>query len=61
VRIGIMIAIVGIKTRSIISARVSDKSVRREVKKLATWGAGIFSLLFPFPPSTAPSSRWNPN
>jgi len=39
---GIMIAIVGIKTRSIISARVADKAVRAEVKKLATWGAIIF-------------------
>jgi len=39
---GIMIALVGIKTRSIISARVSDREVRKEVKKLATWGAVIF-------------------
>jgi len=39
---GVMIAIVGIKTRSIISARVPDPLVRKEVKKLATWGAVIF-------------------
>jgi len=38
----IMIAFVGIKTRSIISARVADKAVRHEVKKLATWGGIIF-------------------
>lgn len=39
---GIMICFVGIKTRSIISARVSNPAVRKEVKKLATWGAVIF-------------------
>lgn len=39
---GIMIAFVGFKTRSIISARVSDQAVRKEVKKLATWGGIIF-------------------
>jgi len=39
---GIMIAAVGHKTRSIISARVSDPIVRKDVKRLATWGAVIF-------------------
>jgi len=44
--IGIMIVFVGVKTRSIISARVANKEIRAEVKKLATWGAGM--ALFPF-------------
>ncbi|TVY29219.1 Alkaline ceramidase [Lachnellula hyalina] len=39
---GVMIAAIGIKTRSIISARVSDPIVRADVKSLATWGAAIF-------------------
>jgi len=39
---GLMIAIVGIKTRSIISTRVSSPSIRAEVTKLATYGAIIF-------------------
>jgi dihydroceramidase len=39
---GIMICLVGIKTRSIIAARIPDPSVRKEVKRLATWGAIIF-------------------
>ncbi|TVY41881.1 Alkaline ceramidase [Lachnellula occidentalis] len=39
---GVMIAAIGIKTRSIISARVSDPIVRKDVKSLATWGAAIF-------------------
>ncbi|PBP19980.1 hypothetical protein BUE80_DR009213 [Diplocarpon rosae] len=38
----IMIILVGERTRSIISARVEDPAVAKEVKKLATWGAGIF-------------------
>jgi dihydroceramidase len=37
-----MICLVGIQTRSIISARISDLSVRKDVKKLATWGAIVF-------------------
>src|SRR6266487_5373060 len=37
---GVMIAIVGFKTRSIISKRVQDKVVRTEVKKVTTWGGG---------------------
>ena len=37
-----MIAIVGVKTRSIISARVLDPVIKKEVKNLATWGAIIF-------------------
>lgn len=39
---GIMIAIVGIKTRSIISQRVSNLEVRKEVTKLVTWGGVTF-------------------
>ena len=39
---GVMIVAVGIKTRSIISHRVSDQAVRREVRKLATWGSVFF-------------------
>ncbi|KAL3424080.1 alkaline phytoceramidase [Phlyctema vagabunda] len=39
---GVMIAVVGAKTRSIISSRVSDVVVRAEVRKLATWGAILF-------------------
>lgn len=41
---GIMIVLVGAKTRSIIGARVSDKAVRRDVKRLATWGTGMLSF-----------------
>jgi dihydroceramidase len=37
-----MIAIIGLKTRSIISARVSNPQVRHEVHKLTTWGSIIF-------------------
>jgi dihydroceramidase len=37
---GIMIALVGIKTRMIISERVKDSEVRREVRKLCSWGGG---------------------
>jgi dihydroceramidase len=39
---GIMICAVGIQTRSIISARIPNPSVRKDVKKLATWGAVVF-------------------
>jgi len=39
---GVMIAIIGLKTRSIISARVSNPLVRHEVHKLTTWGSIIF-------------------
>jgi len=39
---GIMICLVGIQTRSIISHRVLDPAVRKEVTKLATWGGIIF-------------------
>ncbi|KAI6711330.1 hypothetical protein JHW43_006160 [Diplocarpon mali] len=38
----IMIILVGGKTRSIITARVEDPAVAKEVKNLAAWGAGIF-------------------
>ncbi|KAL2071737.1 hypothetical protein VTL71DRAFT_12972 [Oculimacula yallundae] len=37
-----MIAVVGIKTRAIISTRVEDRAVAKEVRKLATWGGVIF-------------------
>ncbi|KAH6714718.1 ceramidase [Leptodontidium sp. MPI-SDFR-AT-0119] len=37
-----MIVIVGLKTRSIISMRVKDLIVAKEVRKLATWGGVIF-------------------
>jgi dihydroceramidase len=37
---GVMIALIGIKTRSIIARRVQDKVVRKEVFKLCTWGGG---------------------
>lgn len=49
-----MIAAIGIKTRSIITARVSDPIVRKDVKSLATWGAGIYPILLilPIPPHT---------
>jgi hypothetical protein len=43
-----MIVAVGIKTRSIIKTRVPDPRLRKQLRKLATWGAG------PFPPSTIP-------
>jgi dihydroceramidase len=39
---GIMICVVGNQTRSIIGARISDKAVRKDVRKLATWGAVVF-------------------
>lgn len=42
IRPGIMIAIVGIKTRSLITTRVPDHAIRHEVQNLATWGAVIF-------------------
>ena len=42
---GVMIALVGIKTRSIIAQRVPDQVVRKEVTRLCAWGAGNLSLL----------------
>lgn len=42
-----MIAAVGIKTRTIINARVSDQAVRKDVKRLATWGGGTYLTSFP--------------
>jgi len=42
---GIMIFVVGVKTRMIIGARVKNKEVRAEVRKLATWGSGKLFLL----------------
>jgi len=38
----IMIALVGIKTRLVIAERVKDEVVKREVRKLCTWGGVIF-------------------
>ncbi|KAL5331084.1 hypothetical protein ACEPPN_000613 [Leptodophora sp. 'Broadleaf-Isolate-01'] len=40
----VMIVIVGLKTRSIISMRVKDLIVAKEVRKLATWG-GVIALV----------------
>lgn len=40
----IMIAIVGIKTRSIINARVIDPVVQKDVQLLTAWGGGRFPL-----------------
>jgi dihydroceramidase len=45
---GVMIALIGIKTRSIIARRVQDKVVRKEVFKLCTWGGGKFPVPFQF-------------
>ncbi|CAG8983185.1 hypothetical protein HYALB_00004012 [Hymenoscyphus albidus] len=39
---GIMIAVVGLKTRSIINARVTDPAVRKDVRLLTAWGGLIF-------------------
>ncbi len=39
---GILVTIVGIKVRYVISERVTDPRVRREVSKLTTWGSGMF-------------------
>jgi dihydroceramidase len=39
---GIMICLVGIQTRSIIHARILDQAVRKEITKVAAWGAVIF-------------------
>lgn len=43
----IMIVLVGIQTRSIISHRVSDPVVKKEVRKVVTWGSGM-SITSPF-------------
>ncbi|KAE9378362.1 alkaline phytoceramidase [Stipitochalara longipes BDJ] len=39
---GLMIAIIGLKTRSIISSRVSNPAIKAQVFKLCTWGSIIF-------------------
>ena len=39
---GIMIALIGIQTRSIIGARIPDPAVRKEVITLTTWSGVIF-------------------
>jgi len=36
---GVMIAIIGIKTRMVIKARILDPAVKKEVLKLCTWGS----------------------
>jgi len=38
-----MIVIVALKTRAIISVRVEDPAVAKEVRKLATWGGGVLA------------------
>ncbi|PVH85176.1 alkaline phytoceramidase [Cadophora sp. DSE1049] len=38
----VMIVIVGMKTRAIISVRVEDPAVAKEVRRLAIWGGVIF-------------------
>ena len=40
---GILVTIIGVKTRSVIAERVTDPRVRREVSKLTTWGSGMLS------------------
>jgi dihydroceramidase len=37
---GVMVVLVGLQTRSIISHRVADPDVKKEVRKLVTWGSG---------------------
>ncbi|KFY28983.1 hypothetical protein V493_02621 [Pseudogymnoascus sp. VKM F-4281 (FW-2241)] len=39
---GVMVVLVGLKTRSIISHRVEDPVVKKEVRKLVWWGSAIF-------------------
>lgn len=41
---GVMVVLVGTKTRSIISHRVEDPAVKKEVRKLVRWGSGMSSL-----------------
>ena len=45
---GIMVATIGVRTRSLIRTRISSPSLRREVTKLSIWGAGRFFPLNPF-------------
>lgn len=45
---GIMIIIVGVKTRSIINKNVSDPFVKAEVRKMVWWGTGAFGLGYAF-------------
>lgn len=40
---GVMVVLVATKTRSIISHRVEDPAVKKEVRKLARWGSGMLS------------------
>ena len=42
---GIMVVLVGLQTRSIISHRVADPAVKKEVRKLVWWGSGTSSSL----------------
>ena len=39
---GLMIATIGLKTRSIIASRVSNAAIKAQVFKLCTWGSVIF-------------------
>jgi hypothetical protein len=55
-----MIVIVGLKTRSIISMRVKDLIVAKEVRKLATWGGGKSPPVLS-PPKERRSERFNSN
>ena len=41
---GVMVVLVGLKTRSIISDRVADPVVKKEVRKLVWWGSGTSSF-----------------
>jgi dihydroceramidase len=41
---GVMVVLVGLKTRSIISDRVADPVVKKEVRKLVWWGSGMSSF-----------------
>ena len=45
---GIMIVLVGYKTRAIIAKNVSDPFVKAEVRKLVWWGTGAFGLGYAF-------------
>lgn len=40
---GILVTIIGVKVRYVISKRVLDPRVRKEVSKLTTWGSGVLS------------------
>lgn len=56
---GVMIAIVGLKTRSVIARRVTGKEVRAEVRKLCTWGSGEFHLFSYLVAVMLENDEWN--